>query len=360
MLAAAGQDQVIWLYDLVFDDPPKKLGCHVQTVLDLAFRPDGRRLVASAGDALKTWDLDEIADSYVVPEASRPTLREIAIDPQGRFVAACGYESRVWLWEAKGQRLVRSIDIAEKEKNEDLRTISFSPDGTMMAFGCASGLILVVNPETGATIGRFPGHQKGVRAVRFDPGGGRFFSVGDDGTLRAWDLATGRNQVLARVSSPIWSLAVDPRGRRLSIGETQAQRKQEQAVRVWDLATLREDHRLRGHTGPISSLAYSADGTRLASASYDGTIRVWDVEARRLACGPLKGHRGIVKDVAFTPDGHRLASGGADATIRIWSMAEGQDLLVIRGHTKDVTSLDFSTDGRALVSTGLDGQVRHW
>jgi tRNA A-37 threonylcarbamoyl transferase component Bud32 len=114
--------------------------------------------------------------------------------------------------------------------------------------------------------------------------------------------------------------------------------------RVRHLATL------RGHAGPVNGVAFSPDGTRLASASADGSVRVWDRQAHREML-TLRGHEGAVLAVAFSPDGGRIASGGADHTARLWDR-EGHEVLTLRGHTVGVASVAFSPDGTRLATGG--------
>ena len=77
---------------------------------------------------------------------------------------------------------------------------------------------------------------------------------------------------------------------------------------------------IEGHNGTVLSVAFSPDGTRIASGSVDKTVRIWDSESGNLIAGPLEGHSGPVNSVAFSPDGTRIASGSRDKTVRIWDV----------------------------------------
>ena len=113
------------------------------------------------------------------------------------------------------------------------------------------------------------------------------------------------------------------------------------------------------HTGPINDVAFSPDGKTIASASSDGTIKIWDVQQARLM-HTLEGHEGPVNAVAFSPDGERLASASRDKTIKIWDARQAMLMHTLEGHGGPVTAVAFSPDGGVIVSASSDSAVKLW
>ncbi len=128
---------------------------------------------------------------------------------------------------------------------------------------------------------------------------------------------------------------------------------------IYDAETGEELDLLTGHTGSVSSVAFSPDGNTLASGSRDNTIRLWDVATGK-HLHTLTGHKWRVSSVAFSPDGNTLASGSRDNTIRLWDVATGRDRHTLTGHKGTVLSVAFSPDGNTLASGSRDGTVLLW
>ena len=116
---------------------------------------------------------------------------------------------------------------------------------------------------------------------------------------------------------------------------------------------------LTGHTGPVNEMAFSPNGRLLATASADGTARLWDPATGKHR-HTLTGHTGPVYGVAFSPNGRLLATASADGTARLWDPATGKHRHTLTGHTGPVYGVAFSPNGRLLATASGDETARLW
>ena len=130
-------------------------------------------------------------------------------------------------------------------------------------------------------------------------------------------------------------------------------------VKLWDVVTERNIATLKEHTAGITSVAFSSDGSTLATGSWDRTVKLWDVETER-NIATLKEHTAGITSVAFSSDGSTLATGSWDRTVRLWDVETERNIATLKEHTDVVTSVAFSSDGSTLATGSWDRTVRLW
>lgn len=242
------------------------------------------------------------------------------------------------------------------------------------------------------------GYAKPIAALAVSPDGKHLYSTADGQEMVwIWDLASGeveeklrglraRNGVRAVAASPCgtwlvagvngnrvagwrlpdreecrgWSpysraevIAVSPKGPLVAVPGSRGTGRARFGFELRDLEA-RKSVKQRGHARVVSALAFSADGTTLATGSADRTVRLWDVDSR--AELRVLDHKLVPNRVAFRPDGHVLAT-AASKSVFVWNVSDGSLAQTLTDHTGTVTGLAYSADGKYLASAGIDGVV---
>jgi len=281
---------------------------HVGAVNGLLVGVDGKTVITGGGDgAIKVWNALKLREARSF-EGDIGSVEQLAMAPKGRWIASCATrltvpEMRVQIWDtATGAEHGRL-----KGAGDNYRCVAVSPDGKRVAAGSVDRSVWVWEfAAEGPKPLQLLGHTGAVTAVAFPKLGDTLLSAAADGTVRQWDLTTGKERAS-----------------------------------------------LNGTVGPISGLGFQ--GKQLAVTGKTLAVRQRDGSFVRFV-----GHDGPVLCAAFSPCGRLLASGGSDATVRVWQSDDGTELTTLTGHIGPVRSLSFGVDAGVLYSGGEDGTLRRW
>jgi WD40 repeat protein len=159
--------------------------------------------------------------------------------------------------------------------------------------------------------------------------------------LNCFDTLTGH-------SEPVVSIAFSRDGSTLATGS------RDKTIKLWDIGSGELKSTLTGHSDSVGSIVFSRDGKTLASRSDDNTIKFWDIGSGELK-STLTAH-----SIAFSSDGSTLASGSNDNTIKLWDIGSGELKSILPGHSGSVGFLVFSRDGKTLASCSNDNTIKFW
>jgi tRNA A-37 threonylcarbamoyl transferase component Bud32/putative hemolysin len=177
--------------------------------------------------------------------------------------------------------------------------------------------------------------------------------------LRGWEwhyvrrLCHADLLILRGHTNYVHGVCFSPDGRRLATASRDG------TAKVWDAQTGQQLLSLESHTALVWGVCFSPDGRRLATASEDRTAKVWDAQAGQEFL-TLRGHASVVGAVCFSPDGRRLATASGDRTAKVWDAQTGQEVVALRGHAGVVDAVCFSPDGRRLATASWDQTAKVW
>ncbi|MEW8093473.1 MAG: TIR domain-containing protein [Candidatus Thiodiazotropha endolucinida] len=281
-------------------------------------------------------------------EHTENTLVSIALSPDNRTIALGDFRGNVTLWELEAPGMRAEIQVSPAAIN----ALSFHPAGEKLAAATADGVYVVtlVTRE----VDRLPIDSRHRNVLWHSDGTTLVFDTSDGMVI--WDT-TARQQLSAARVHPqrgveTFALSGD--------GETMASAAiWDTAIRIWDSRTHSVRLTLTGHRAFVRALAFSPDGTRLASGSKDGEVFIWSVaDGRRLTT--LSGYPSRVDVVKFSPDGRRLIAGGDNRFMLIWDLDSGDQREYLIGHTNGIMDAVLSQDTERLVSAAFEDKFIVW
>ena len=278
-LLAYESGMMIKLWDATTHTNIATLEGHERGINSLAFSPDGTILASGASDGtVKLWDVTTHTNIATL-EGHIDEVSSVSFSPNGALLASGAWDGIVKMWDITTKENIATFGghdpvILEGWFGGWFTPVSFSPGGTLLAFGAGDSIKLldVATKEDNLT---FEAHEDGVISIAFSPDGKMLASTGrgffdERRAVKLWDVATGENITTLAIASG--TVSFSPDGTLLAFGAGDS-------IELLDVVTKEDSVTLEGHEGPVTSIAFSSDGNTLASGAADGTMKVWDISS---------------------------------------------------------------------------------
>jgi len=320
------------------------------SVRGVTFGPDGRWMVAGAGDGkVRLWSTESGQVTATTQVGHRGAVIGTALSRDGSKLVTLGIDQTLRAWDVGRRTPISRTLVAEPSK---LLALAVSRDGLHAVTGDDNGSVRLWNLRTRTAI-RVADGRAAVRSVALSADGSRIASGDVDGVIRLWrsnGTPVGRT---VRLDGAVASLAFGPHGDWLVSGGD------DRTVRFWTPDGRPDGEPLGPHDGGVARVAVSPDGKLVAAASGSGVVRVWETRPHRLR-RDIAADDNTIWGVAFNADSSRLATASDDERAVIWDVASGRKVAELTGLAGGASDVRFSPDGRTLLTATRKGQLRLW
>jgi WD40 repeat protein len=359
LLATAGHDNLVTLWDLPKGKVKRSLTGHSSWIQAIAWSPDGKTLASGGGDnALRLWD---VATGQLKQTCrDKNAVLAVAFSPDSKVIASAHSLGDVKLWDAEDGGPRATIEKASDFVALSHIALAFSPDSKTLATGAKDKTIKLIDVQTGAVRASLAGHGKAVCGVVFSPDGKTLASVAfDDLQLKLWDLATQKERKTIRFESGATlglqvHVAFSPGGKTLACGHGNGA-----PITLWDPQSGASRGNVTGLAGTVNCLAFSPDGNALAAVeNYVNTVKIWDLEISRQKRTVALGKS--ISTVTCSPDGKLLVAAGWQTPAELRDAQTGTKKQTIAGVEGEPSALLFAPDSKTLAISNRRADILLW
>ena len=353
-LAYAGVDGAIKIWDLPARAEELALAGHSSNVLALAFSSDGRQLVSGSLEDIIIWNLADGSRAGALTGHTQ-AVNAVAFSPDNSRIASASADNSLKVWSVNTRQPILTL----LGHTDEVSGVRFSPDGSRLISASYDQTARIWDAQTGRLLHTLQGHSGWLGAAVFSPDGKKAATCAADGEITVWDLAAGPDG---------FSIAWAPkkiRGLSLSTDHSIALAATDKEIVVWDMEGRKEWRRIQAEersasgkllntTSEIYSAALSPDGKTALTAS--NVIRCWDLTSGQESF-TLTGHKGNINFVDFFAEGSRIISASDDGTVKIWDAAGKRALVSFSGPSgHNAISAMASRDGSKVIALFEFGQ----
>jgi eukaryotic-like serine/threonine-protein kinase len=327
----------------------------------LWFASDCRTLIGDGSRSPRIWRFDPPAE-IPSPTGHLDEAWSAAYSADGKLLATGSDDTdepqTIKIWDPATAQLIRGWFGGVGT----VASLAFSPDGRILVSGHLTPHdgVRIWDVSTGSLLTTLRGHRDMVRAVAFSPDGRLLATAGGykglvekDWNIRVWDVESSTCvAVLEGHTDVVQALAFSPDGRTL------VSASYDQTLRLWDMRNgqLLQSERCADH---LVALAFLPNERKLAAAQESGVITIHDATSLAVIKS-IRGESDAVRNLAVAPDGRSVATCDLAGKIRLWGTISGQEMLTLPGHKAQVNGIAFAPDGSSLTSCSHDGEVRIW
>lgn len=310
-LASAGYSPIVRIWSTANGKLLHSCNGHTTRIGGLDFSPDGKLLASASMDgSVCFWNAATGKEAHRIIDRRRDWFNNVHFAADGRHVTTVGQHGGICYWDIASGLPVKVMNIQQ----ENWFKSGFSQDGRLLAVAGRDHAVQIWDVVSSKKLLEFAAHKESIRAAVFSPDGRYVASGGGREMVHLWEVATARLVTTLPANDSAFAFAPD--GRTLASAS-------DSEVHLWDLPTRKERRGLRGGDSGAATLAYSADGRLLATATRDGLIQLWDTATGREKL-PLSGFDGAVAPLAFGLDGRSLVV-QAGRSLRFWQLTPVAD-----------------------------------
>ncbi|KAG0218046.1 hypothetical protein BGX33_008739 [Mortierella sp. NVP41] len=364
-IVSGGYDNVVRLWNSQTGTLASVFKGHSKPVVRVVFSPDDLHIVSTSLDGtLRVWKVNTTSTRLALQDYTG-TIASIAYSPDGRHIISRRQDKTVHRMDARTGESHSHIRLDDRT----FKFVEYSPTGRQIATVSEDDddRIRLWDSHTGKAGFILPGHDDtdSINQIVYSPCGRWLASISYDETLRLWDTHTAEPGLVINIYGSC--VRFSPSGHQIALGGVE---RRFTGIGLFNAKTGERVATLKGHTDIVTSVAYSPDGSRLVSSSYDKTVRVWDVTTNE-SHEVLEGHSYRVESAAFSPCGKWIVSSGRDMTARLWGITSGPNpseqnngwacLSVVQPFFHDVYQVVWNPKlASEFVTASGDGSVSSW